>query len=127
MAKHELSPSEQRTAHREREDARRVSRLRTTTTGRTAAELYTLAVRLRSIEGVIEVGRVRTGKAGRPAVIFGLEGVHEVQESLNGDAGRPDNEDGDQVPHGTDNDGDGDADDSDQGARDGSLNQQVVS
>lgn len=64
------------TAEKSPTDAQLVSRLRRTKNGRTAAQLDTTAARLRSIDGVIEVDRVRTGKPGRPAVIFGLAGQH---------------------------------------------------
>ena len=38
--------------------------------GKTAAEVGVPASRLRSIEGVEEVGVRKTGKAGRPSVLF---------------------------------------------------------
>ena len=51
-------------------DAQILARLRRTNKPRTAADLGVTANRLRSIEGVVEVGRVHTGKAGRPAILF---------------------------------------------------------
>lgn len=51
-------------------DAQLVSRLKRSSRPRTAAELGTSAARLRRLDGVREAGRVRTGKAGRPAILF---------------------------------------------------------
>lgn len=53
-------------------DAQIISRLKRRPGGLTASELHTTSQRLRGIEGVVEVGRQQTGKAGRPAIIFAL-------------------------------------------------------
>lgn len=53
-------------------DAQIISRLRRSRGGLTASQLHTNVNRLREIEGVVEVGRQKTGKAGRPAVLFAL-------------------------------------------------------
>lgn len=50
-------------------DAQILSRLRRSSKPRTAASLGTTSVRLRKL-GAVEVGRVQTGKAGRPAILF---------------------------------------------------------
>lgn len=51
-------------------DAQILSRLRRSSKPKTAKALGTTAVRLRGIDGVHEAGRVKTGKAGRPAILF---------------------------------------------------------
>lgn len=56
---------------REREDRKIVSRLRRSQRGRTAADLGTTSARLRSL-GAVVVGKIETGKAGRPALLFSL-------------------------------------------------------
>lgn len=58
----------------EQTDAQLLARLRRSTQPRTAAELDTTAKRLRSLadQGVVEAGTRRTGRAGRPAVLFTL-------------------------------------------------------
>lgn len=54
-------------------DAQILSRLRRRSTPATARDLGVTANRLRALEGVVEVGRVHTGKAGRPAILFTTE------------------------------------------------------
>lgn len=54
-------------------DAQILSRLRRSRGGKTAGQLGTTSQRLRNLDGVVEVGRVSTGKAGRPAIIFDVE------------------------------------------------------
>lgn len=54
-------------------DAQLLARLRRSSGPRTAADLGVPARRLRAIDGVVEAGRVHTGKAGRPAVLFTVE------------------------------------------------------
>lgn len=51
-------------------DAQILGRLRRRKTPATASDLGTTSARLRTIEGVVEAGRVQTGKAGRPAILF---------------------------------------------------------
>lgn len=51
-------------------DAQIISRLRRSRGGKTAAQLGTTSARLRKLDGVVEVGKVLTGKAGRPAILF---------------------------------------------------------
>lgn len=62
-------------------DAQLLSRLRRSRQPRTAASLGTTAARLRSLEGVVEAGRVKTGKAGRPAILFAA--AREYGDSVN--------------------------------------------
>jgi hypothetical protein len=52
-------------------DAQLLSKLRRNKSGKTAASLGTTSARLRALDGVVEIGRVSTGKAGRPAILFG--------------------------------------------------------
>lgn len=54
-------------------DAKILSRLRRSRGGKTAAQLGTTSARLRKLAGVVEVGKVHTGKAGRPAILFDAE------------------------------------------------------
>lgn len=51
-------------------DAQILSRLRRGSKPKTAAQLGTTSARLRALEGVVEVGKASTGKAGRPAILF---------------------------------------------------------
>lgn len=54
-------------------DAQLLSRLRRRSSRQaTAKDLNTTSLRLREVEGVVEVGRVHSGGRGRPAVLFGL-------------------------------------------------------
>jgi hypothetical protein len=53
-----------------REDAAIVRRLKGRKTHITAADLGTTAAHLRQIDGVVEVGRESTGKAGRPPILW---------------------------------------------------------
>jgi hypothetical protein len=54
-------------------DTQLLSRLRRRKSPLTAKELGVTSQRLRGIEGIVEVGRVSTGKAGRPAILFTSE------------------------------------------------------
>ena len=81
----EQSAADRREAQRQSEDRKILAAMRKRRSrGHTAAELserlgfQVTAARLRSMEEVHEVDKVRTGKAGRPAIIFGVQGVHEV-------------------------------------------------
>ena len=51
-------------------DQQLISRLRRRSNPATAADLGVSARRLRSIDGIVQAGVVRTGKAGRPAILF---------------------------------------------------------
>jgi hypothetical protein len=51
-------------------DAQILSRLRRSSKPKSAASLGTTSARLRAL-GAVEQGRVKTGKAGRPAILFG--------------------------------------------------------
>lgn len=68
-------------------DAQILSRLRRSRGGRTAKQLGTTSARLRALEGVVEVGRVSTGKAGRPAVLFD-SAEHAAEVGATADNGR---------------------------------------
>ena len=54
-------------------DAQILARLRRSRGGKTAKQLGTTSARLRALDGVVEVGHVSTGKAGRPAILFDVE------------------------------------------------------
>ena len=86
--------------HDEPSDAQLISRLRRAKSGRTAQQLHTTSSRLRGLDVVVEIGRVRSGKTGRLAVLFALS---EQVES-----------------------GDHDGTDPSAQSRDGSLSQQEV-
>lgn len=66
-------------------DAQILARLRRAKSGRTAAQLGTTVNRLRALAGVAEGGRVQTGKAGRPAILF------VADEQLSAVGGLPNN------------------------------------
>lgn len=54
-------------------DKQILSRLRRSKKGLTAAALGTTVAHVRSLQGVVEVDKVKTGKAGRPAIIVGFD------------------------------------------------------
>jgi hypothetical protein len=54
-------------------DAQLLDRLRRSTQPRTAADLGVPASRLRKLAGVVQAGSVKTGKPGRPAILFTVE------------------------------------------------------
>ena len=64
-----ISPSEQKAKDRAREDAKIVKKGRGRKNPFTAADLGTTSNRLRAL-GATEVGHTKSGKRGRPAVLF---------------------------------------------------------
>jgi hypothetical protein len=53
-----------------KDDAKIIRRLTNRKTPLTAADLGTTSAHLRQLDGVVEAGRVSTGKAGRPAILW---------------------------------------------------------
>lgn len=77
--------AERRAAERERENRRILRRLQGRKNPVTAAQLNTTANRLREL-GAVAIGTVKTGKAGRPAILFALPSEDEGQAARSGDS-----------------------------------------
>lgn len=64
-------------------DAKILDRLRRSRGPRTAADLGTTSARLRKLAGVVAVGKVKTGKAGRPSILFTTEDQASLSQANN--------------------------------------------
>lgn len=63
-------------------DAELLTRLRRRTKPVTAADLGVSASRLRALDGVAVVGSVKTGKPGRPALLFALDAAEQSRSGV---------------------------------------------
>lgn len=77
-------------------DAQLLSRLRRRTKPATAKDLGVPASRLRALDGVQVVGSVKTGRAGRPALLFSLSDTESIRSGAASQQTLPNREDDDE-------------------------------